>query len=67
MVLIDAKTSRVLFTGLLFALGIGFLYAARRTLFAFLFAIFFAYLMDPAVSVAGDVRLPSSTPSCWAE
>ena len=50
MVLIDAKTSRVLFTGLLFALGIGFLYAARRTLFAFLFAIFFAYLMDPAVS-----------------
>lgn len=38
------------FTLLLFALGIGFLYAARRSLFAFLFAIFFAYLVDPAVS-----------------
>lgn len=50
MVLIDAKTSRVLFTALFFALGLGFLYATRRTLFSFLFAIFFAYLMDPAVS-----------------
>ena len=35
---------------LLFALGLGFLYIARRTLIAFLFAIFFAYLVDPAVS-----------------
>jgi len=50
MVLIDTRTSRVLFTALLFALGLGFLYVARRTLIAFLFAIFFAYLMDPAVS-----------------
>ena len=41
---------RVLFTVLLFALGLGFLYIARRTLIAFLFAVFFAYLMDPAVS-----------------
>jgi predicted PurR-regulated permease PerM len=44
------RTSRVLFTVLLFALGLGFLYIARRTLIAFLFAVFFAYLMDPAVS-----------------
>src|SRR6266849_4294931 len=50
MSLIDARTSRVLFTVLLFVLGLGFLYIARRTLIAFLFAIFFAYLMDPAVS-----------------
>jgi predicted PurR-regulated permease PerM len=50
MSLIDARTSRVLFTVLLFALGLGFLYIARRTLIAFLFAVFFAYLMDPAVS-----------------
>src|SRR5882724_1971885 len=50
MSLIDVRTSRVLFTVLLFALGLGFLYIARRTLIAFLFAIFFAYLMDPAVS-----------------
>jgi predicted PurR-regulated permease PerM len=50
MSLIDVRTSRVLFTLLLFALGLGFLYIARRTLIAFLFAVFFAYLMDPAVS-----------------
>ncbi len=50
MSLIDARTTRVLFTALLFALGLGFLYAARHTLIAFLFALFFAYLIDPAVS-----------------
>jgi predicted PurR-regulated permease PerM len=50
MSLIDARTSRVLFTVLLFALAFGFLYIARRTLMAFLFAVFFAYLVDPAVS-----------------
>ena len=47
---IDARTSRTLFTALLFALAIGFLYYVRHTLIAFLFAIFFAYLMEPAVS-----------------
>ena len=36
-------------TALLFALGFGFLYVARATLIAFLFAIFFAYLMSPLV------------------
>ena len=36
--LIDTRTTRVLFTVLLFALALGFLYAARRTLVAFLFA-----------------------------
>jgi predicted PurR-regulated permease PerM len=46
----DARTARVLITVLLFALGLGFLYAARQTLIAFLFAIFFAYLMSPLVS-----------------
>jgi len=50
MSLIDARTTRVLFTVLLFALALGFLYIARRTLIAFLFAVFFAYLVDPAVS-----------------
>jgi len=39
----------VLFTAFLFAVGLGFLYAARRTLILFLFAIFFAYLINPAV------------------
>jgi len=50
MSLIDARTTRVLFTALLFALAVGFLYIARRTLIAFLFAILFAYLIDPLVS-----------------
>jgi len=50
MALIDGRTTRVLFTVLLFAIGLGFLYVARRTLIAFLFAVFFAYLVDPAVS-----------------
>jgi predicted PurR-regulated permease PerM len=50
LALIDSRTVRVLVTTLFFALGLGFLYIARRTLIAFLFAIFFAYLVDPAVS-----------------
>lgn len=50
MALIDVRTTRVLFTALLFALGLGFLYVAHHTLMAFLFAVFFAYLVDPAVS-----------------
>ena len=50
MPLADGKTARVIITVLLFALGLGFLYAARQTLVAFLFAIFFAYLMSPLVS-----------------
>jgi predicted PurR-regulated permease PerM len=50
MSLIDTRTARILFTVLLFALALGFLYVARDTLIAFLFAIFFAYLVDPAVS-----------------
>jgi predicted PurR-regulated permease PerM len=48
--LIDTHATRVLFTVLLFVLVLGFLYIAHRTLVAFLFAIFFAYLVDPAVS-----------------
>jgi predicted PurR-regulated permease PerM len=48
--LIDARTTRVLATTLFFALVLGFVFIARRTLIAFLFAIFFAYLVDPAVS-----------------
>jgi len=50
MALIETRTSRVLLTILLFALGLGFLYVARKTLIVFLFAVFFAYLMEPAVS-----------------
>jgi len=45
----DSRTTRILLTVLLFALGLGFLYVARQTLILFLFSIFFAYLMNPAV------------------
>jgi predicted PurR-regulated permease PerM len=50
LALIDTRTARILITLLVFALGLAFLYTARHTLIAFLFAIFFAYLVDPAVS-----------------
>jgi predicted PurR-regulated permease PerM len=50
MAVFDLRTVRVLFTALVFLLGLSFLYVARRTFIAFLFAIFFAYLMEPAVS-----------------
>ena len=50
MLLADARTARVIITALLFALGLGFLYVTRATLIAFLFAIFFAYLMSPLVN-----------------
>src|SRR5579864_9644924 len=48
--LVDSRTIRVLITALLFALALAFLYVTRQTLIAFLFAIFFAYLMSPLVS-----------------
>ena len=50
MLLIDSRTARVLVTALLFALGLGFLYVTSQTLIAFLFAIFFAYLVSPLVN-----------------
>jgi predicted PurR-regulated permease PerM len=50
LLLIDSRTIRVLITALWFALALGFLYVARATLMAFLFAIFFAYLVSPLVS-----------------
>jgi predicted PurR-regulated permease PerM len=49
LLLTDSRTARVIVTVLLFALGLGFLYVARATLIAFLFAIFFAYLVSPLV------------------
>jgi predicted PurR-regulated permease PerM len=46
----DPKTARILSTALIFALGLAFLYGARETLTLFLFAILFAYFVDPLVS-----------------
>ena len=46
----DPKTARILSTTCIFALGLAFLYRARETLTLFLFAILFAYFLDPLVS-----------------
>lgn len=45
----DPKTARVLFTALIFALALAFLHGARETLTLFLFAILFAYFVEPLV------------------
>lgn len=44
-------TARVLFTILVFLLVLGFLHSAHETITLFLFAVFFAYLVDPVVSL----------------
>jgi predicted PurR-regulated permease PerM len=49
MPFLDRRTSNVLFTILLFSLVLTILYAARRVLLIFAFAILFAYLIDPVV------------------
>ena len=50
MALIDTRTARVLFTALLFLAGLALIYLTRHTLILFLFAVFFAYLVEPLVS-----------------
>lgn len=50
MTLFDKKTAQALFTALLFGLVLLFLYSAWRAIIAFLFAIFFAYLLEPLVA-----------------
>ncbi len=46
----DQRTASILSTILLFVVAGAFVYAARDVLIAFLFAILFAYLLDPLVS-----------------
>jgi predicted PurR-regulated permease PerM len=48
--LFDKKTAQSLFTALIFAIVLLFLYSAWRAIIAFLFAIFFAYLLEAPVS-----------------
>jgi predicted PurR-regulated permease PerM len=50
--LLDARISRATFTILLIAAALGFVWLAWQTLLAFLFAIFFAYLIEPVVQFA---------------
>ena len=45
----DKRTAQALLTALAFALGLLFVYAAWRVIFAFLFAIFLAYLLEAPV------------------
>src|SRR3954470_3095387 len=47
----DKRTVSVLSTIVLFALVAGFIYGARRILVVFLFAVLFAYLLEPLVSL----------------
>ncbi len=49
MTVLDSRAARVIVTVLVFATVLAFVYAARRTLVMFLFAIFFAYVVDPLV------------------
>jgi len=48
--LLDSRTVRILVTILVVACVLAFVWTARETLYAFLFSIFFAYLVDPLVS-----------------
>ncbi len=45
----DPRTARILSTILILALAVAFLYVARETLTLFLFAVWFAYFMEPLV------------------
>ena len=47
----DRRTANVLGTIVLFGLIAGFIFAARRILVVFLFAVLFAYLLEPLVSL----------------
>jgi len=47
--LFDKRTAQALFTAVVFALALLFLYSAWRAIIAFLFAIFFAYLLEAPV------------------
>ncbi len=50
MKILDFRAARVLMTVVVFAIGCLFVYLAWRTLIAFLFAIFFAYLLEGPVA-----------------
>ncbi len=57
MPIFEKTTARVLATILLFAAAGAFVWGARHTLVAFVFAIFFAYVLEPAVSFVARTRL----------
>ena len=50
MKLFDKKTAQALLTALVFALALMFLYFAWRAIITFLFALFFAYILEAPVT-----------------
>jgi hypothetical protein len=48
--IMDAKTARVLVTLMAVSAAVGLVYAIRKTLVIFLFAILLAYFLDPAIA-----------------
>lgn len=60
MEIFDKTTARVLATILLFLAVGAFVWGASHTLIAFLFAIFFAYVLDPVVSLVARTRVGHS-------
>src|SRR5215471_4721556 len=48
--LLDKKTAQALFTALIFAGALLFVFAAWRVIICFVFAIFFAYLLEAPVA-----------------
>lgn len=47
--LLDRRAVRIIVTALVFAAVLAFVYAVRKTLILFLFALLFAYLLEPVV------------------
>ena len=69
MMLWDAKAARITFTVVIVAAILYGVYMIRRTLFVFLLAIFFAYMVYPLVLLLDRVRprrSHRSTRSQWS-
>jgi len=64
--ILDVRTARVLVTLLAFGVAGVLLYTARKTLVVVLFAILFAYLLDPAVTWIQDISPISRQKRTWA-
>jgi uncharacterized membrane protein len=61
MALPDRRTTDVLLTILLFAIGLGIIYAARSVIVIFAFSILFAYLIDRSFGSCSVIHYSSKT------
>lgn len=64
--ILDVRTARVVVTLLAFGVAGVLLYTARKTLVVVLFAILFAYLLDPAVTWVQHISPVSRRKRTWA-